>query len=85
MGKGKSITLLTIVSVLMAFVLVMTFARFPVGGVKYYNSLLGAVELDYDLEGGIAYTLTLSKDNEEEVDDVNSVINTLENNSTVIL
>lgn len=79
MGKGKSITLLTIVSVLMAFVLVMTFARFPVGGVKYYNSLLGAVELDYDLEGGIAYTLTLSKDNEEEVDDVNSVINTLEN------
>ena len=78
MGKKKAITLLTIVSVLLAFILVMTFARFPVGEVKYYNSLLGAVELDYDLEGGVAYTLTLSKDNEEEVENVNSVIDTLE-------
>ena len=78
MGKGKSITLLTIISVLMAFVLVMSFARFPVGEVKNYNSLLGAIELDYDLEGGAAYTLTLAKDNEEEVDDINSVIKTLE-------
>ena len=66
MNKGKSITLLSIVSVIIAFVLVMTFIVFPVG-VKNYNSLLGAVELDYDLEGGVAYTLTLSKDNEEEV------------------
>lgn len=80
MSKGKSITLLSIISVLMAFVLVMTFARFPIGEVKEYNSLLGAVELDYDLEGGVAYTLTLAKDNEEEVgDNVGSVIKTLEN------
>lgn len=80
MSKGKSITLLSIISVLLAFVLVMTFARFPIGEVKQYNSLLGAVELDYDLEGGIAYTLTLAKDNEEEVgDNVGSVIKTLEN------
>ncbi len=78
MGKGKSITLLTIISVLMAFVIVMTFARFPMGEVKQYNSLLGAIELDYDLEGGSAYTLTLSKDNEEEVEDINEVIKTLE-------
>jgi hypothetical protein len=54
MGKGKSITLLTIISVLMAFILVMSFARFPVGEVKNYNSLLGAIELDDDLEGGEA-------------------------------
>ena len=80
MSKGKSITLLSIISVLMAFVLVMTFARFSVGEVKQYNSLLGAVELDYDLEGGVAYTLSLAKDNEEEVgDNVGSVIKTLEN------
>ncbi len=78
MNKGKSITLLSIVSVIIAAVLVMTFIVFPVG-VKNYNSLLGAVELDYDLEGGVAYTLTLSNDNEEEVgDNIDSVIDTLE-------
>lgn len=66
MSKGKSITLLTIVSVLMAFVLVMTFVRFPIG-VKDYNSLLGAVELGYDMSGGVSYTLTLNENNEEEV------------------
>ena len=79
MNKGKSITLLSIISVLMACVLVFTFMRFEVG-VKNYNSLLGAVELDYDLEGGVAYTLTLADDNEEEVgDNINAVIDTLEN------
>ena len=77
MGKGKSITLLSILSVIVAFVLVMTFVRFPVG-IKNYNSLLGAVELDYDLAGGTAYTLTLADDNEEEVEDINQVIDTLE-------
>lgn len=77
MGKKKSITLLTIVCVLMAAILVLTFARFPIGAVKEYNSALGAIELDYDIEGGVAYTLTLASDNEEEVEDVNVVINTL--------
>lgn len=78
MNKGKSITLLSIISVLMACVLVFTFMRFEVG-VKNYNSLLGAVELDYDLEGGVAYTLTLADDNEEEVgDNIDAVIDTLE-------
>ena len=77
MSKGKSLTLLSIISVIIAFVLVMTFISFPVG-IYNYNSLLGAVELDYDLEGGKAYTLTLSEDNEEEVDNIDSVIDTLE-------
>ena len=77
MGKGKSITLLSILSVIVAFVLVMTFIRFPVG-IKNYNSLLGARELDYDLAGGTAYTLTLADDNEEEVEDIYEVIDTLE-------
>ena len=77
MNKSKSITLLSIISVIIAFVLVMTFIRFPIG-IKNYNSLLGAVELDYDLAGGTAYTLTLAEDNEEEVEDINQVIDTLE-------
>lgn len=76
MKKGKAITLLSILSVLVAFVLVMTFIRFPVG-IKNYNSALGAIELDYDIEGGVAYTMSLAKDNEEEVEDVNVVIETV--------
>ncbi len=83
MRKGKSITLLSIIGVIIAFVLVMTFVRFPVG-IKNYNSLLGAVELDYDLAGGTAYTLTLADDNEEEVDDINQVVDTLEYRLSVL-
>ena len=78
MSKGKSITLLSILSVIVAFVLVMTFIRFPVG-VKNYNSLLGAIDLDYDLAGGTAYTYKLASDNEDEVDDnINTVLDVLE-------
>ena len=77
MSKKKSITILSIVSVLVAFVLVMTFIRFPIG-VKDYNSVLGAINLDYDMEGGTAYTLTLSDDNEEEIENIEEVIDTLE-------
>ncbi len=79
MSKGKSITLLSIISVLLAIVMVLTFAQFRLDkeGIKSYASLLGAIELDYDLEGGRAYTLTLNEDNEEEVTDIDSVIDTL--------
>ena len=77
MSKGKSATLLSIISVIIAAILVMSFIRFPVG-IKNYNSLLGAVELDYDLGGGVAYTLTLSEENENEVEDIDQVIDVLE-------
>ena len=77
MSKGKSITLLSIISVLVAFVLVMTFIRFPIG-INNYNSVLGAIELDYDIEGGTAYTLKLAKDNVEDVEDVDKVVKTLD-------
>ena len=79
MSKGKSITLLSIISVLLAIVMVLTFAQFRLDkqGIKSYASLLGAIQLDYDLEGGRAYTLTLNEDNEEEVTDIDSVIDTL--------
>jgi hypothetical protein len=66
MSKKKSITLLIIVSVLMAIVLTMTFLRFPIG-VKDYNSAVGATELDYDMKGGLSYSLSLHAETDEEV------------------
>lgn len=66
MSKKKSITLLIIISVIMAIVLTMTFLRFPIG-VKDYNSAVGAIELDYDMKGGLSYSLSLHQDTEEEV------------------
>lgn len=78
MSKGKSITLLSILSVIVALVMVLTFARFPVGTIKTYNSALRAIELDYDIEGGVAYTLTLAPDNENEVkDNIDDVVETI--------
>ena len=77
MSKGKSITLLSIISTIVAFVLVMSFIRFPIG-IKNYNSLLGAIDLDYDLNGGVAYTFTLSSDNEEEVENIEDVVDVME-------
>ncbi len=76
MKKGKAITLLSIVSVLLAALLVLTFARFSFG-VKDYNSIVGAIDLDYDMAGGVAYTLELDEDNDEEITDVDAVIDTL--------
>ncbi len=78
MKKKKAITLLSMLSVLLAFLIVMTFARFPIG-INNYKSVIGAIDLDYDLAGGVAYTLTLAGDNEEEVKDVDQVVETLEN------
>ncbi len=80
MSKKKSITLLSIISVLLAIIIVLTFGQFKLDkeGVRKYPSLLKAVELDYDLEGGTAYTLKLLDDNEEEVTDINSVIEILD-------
>lgn len=75
-NKAKSITLLSILCVVMAFLLVMTFIRFPIG-IKNYNSVVGAIDLDYDMAGGTAYTLTLAKDNLDDVEDVNEVLDTL--------
>lgn len=77
-SKAKPITLLSIICSFMAFLLILTFLRFPMG-IKDFNSVLGAINLDYDLEGGTAYTLELASDNIEEVDDINGVLSTLRN------
>ena len=76
MKKWKAISLLTILSLILAFLVTMTFARFPVG-IKDYNSVLGAIDLDYDMAGGVTYTLTLAEDNDKDVSDINEVIDTL--------
>lgn len=76
MKKGKSIVLLTIISVVLAVLLAMSFVKFPTG-VYDFKSFLGAVSLDYDLAGGTAYTLTLAEDNEEEVENIDAVMATL--------
>jgi len=65
MSKRKSITLLTIISVILAIVLTMTFLRFEIG-VKDYNSPVGAIELDYDMVGGVYYNLTLNQSDEDQ-------------------
>lgn len=76
MKKWKAVSLLTILSIILAFLVTMTFVRFPVG-VKDYNSVLGAIDLDYDMAGGVTYTLTLAEDNDKDVSDINEVIKTL--------
>ncbi len=65
MSKKKSITLLTIISVILAIVLTMTFLRFEMG-VKDYNSAVGAIELDYDMTGGVYYNLSLNQSDEDQ-------------------
>ncbi len=76
MSKIKSTILFCIVCVLMACLALITFVRFPVG-INDFKSVLGAIELDYDMQGGVSYTLTLADDNETEVEDVNVVLSKL--------
>ena len=76
MKKSKAIVLLTITLVITAVLTFLSFARFPVG-TKNFNGFLGAIQTDYDLSGGTAYTLTLADDNIEIVNDVDEVIDTL--------
>ncbi len=77
MSKNKATVLLSILSVIISVVLVFTFLQFPVGAKDNYVGAIGAIELDYDLSGGVAYTLTLAPDNEKEVKDVDEVIDVL--------
>lgn len=78
MKKGKSITLLSIIGVIMALLIFITFARFPVG-INNFNSVLGAIDTDYDISGGTAYTVKLAEDNTETVEDIDEVISTVSN------
>lgn len=76
MKKGTSIVLLSVISVIMAFLMVMTFARFPVGATTNYNSVLGAIELDHGVSSSAVYTLTLDKTSDvpEDMDEILSTM-----------
>ena len=83
MSKRKSIVLTTIIAIVLTVLTVMTFVRFTVpfykNGTYNFNSVLGAIALDQDIDDGVAYDLTL-KDNIDASDvDINekAVINTL--------
>lgn len=77
MKKGKAITLISVISVILAIWLVLSFVRFSVG-IHNYNSVIGTIGLDYDVNGGLTYELTFDKENESsEVNDVSGVIETL--------
>ena len=76
MKKGKSITLLSIIGVIMACLLVITFLRFPFGAKENFTGILGGIDLDYSLTGGTSYTLTLDDDS-EDVEDVQEVADTI--------
>ncbi len=84
MNKKKSIALLVVISIVLVVLAVLTFAQFRIpgykNGTKIYQSFLGAVALDEDLEGGVAYELTLTDDISEEGEDIDpqEVISTLE-------
>lgn len=84
MNKKKSIALLSVIAIVMVVLTVLTFARFQIpaykNGTRIYQSFLGAVSLDQDLEGGVAYELTLVEDVSSEDEDIeeNEVINTLQ-------
>lgn len=76
MKKGWSIVLLSIVSLIMAFLMVMTFARFPVGAANSTKSFLGAIELDHGMSESAVYTLTLDKTSKVP-DDMGEILDTL--------
>ena len=75
-SKGKAITLLSILCLVLAFFLVMSFIVFPIGAKDKYNGVLGAIEFDYDVNGGVAVTYELAEDS-EVVEDVDEVVKTL--------
>ena len=66
MNKTKSKFLFTLICVLLAVLITMTFIRFTVG-ITDYNSIIGAISLDYDIGGGYSYEVALADDNEEEI------------------
>ncbi len=76
MKKGKAITLLSLISLILVAAIVATFASFSVG-IKDYNSILGAVNLDYDMTGGASYTYTLSRENKNNVEDIDEVVDVI--------
>ncbi len=75
MKKNKAITLLSLLSVLLVAFFVLTFVHFSVG-VKDYNSILGTVEYDYDINGGFSYSAELTEDS-DRIDNADKMLATI--------
>lgn len=78
MKKGTSIVLLSIISFIMTALLVLSFISFPVNSKDYFNSSLGAIELDHGMSGSGVYTLSLGKKTdvptEDEMEDIMEIL-----------
>ncbi len=83
MKKRKAISLLTILSIFLALLTMLTFARFPIG-TKDFNGILGSIELDSDLGNAYAYTLVYSDDNVGSVTDIDEVTDTLKTRLSIL-
>lgn len=78
MKKNTSIVLLSIISLIMAVLLVFSFISFPINAKDYYDSSLGAIELDHGMSESGIYTLTLAKKadvpTEDEMEDIMEIL-----------
>lgn len=76
MSKAKSIVILTVLAILIAFFGVASFVTFPIG--KYdYKSIFGAISKGIDLEGGYYAVLTPAEGESASAEDIDAVIETL--------
>ena len=84
MKKGKSITLLVVISVVLALLIAISFVSFAIPGYKNgtynYNALVSTLQIDGDVDECYVYELTM-KNNlslEEEVSDINETIDIIQ-------
>lgn len=66
MSKNKSIVVLVLTVLLLAFIGVACLASFPVGKTKQYNSIISLIGKGIDLSGGYYVVLTPTIDSDDE-------------------
>ena len=76
MSKAKSIVILTVLAILIAFFGVASFVTFPIGKFDY-KSIFGAISKGIDLEGGYYAVLTPAEGESASAEDIDAVIETL--------
>ena len=75
MSKKRSIWKFSILAILVALGLVLTFASFNVAGTVYhYNGFVNSIPLGLDLSGGTAVTYDASLSNVSVTDDLDSAV-----------
>lgn len=76
MSKAKSIVILTVLAIFIAFFGVASFVTFPIGKFDY-KSIFGAISKGIDLEGGYYAVLTPAEGESASAEDIDAVIETL--------